>query len=477
MFQKTDFPYPVLPMFLQNVMRDVFNKTKAPPAMIFSALMVAIATAAQDTHRVQRREDLISNISIYLCCLASSGNRKSTVERIVFKALHDIQSRLEAEHAEAKQTYRVAHQKWGLKGKVLEEKYLKALRKENDDPVIFDALTAHLNEEPEAPACAKLFYRDTTIEAWLSGLNQHSRSSTLLDDEGGQTLHGPLMRSTGQLCSLWDGKNIDVQRKQAGSFSVDSPRVSASIQVQSDIFYGLDKNKAKSARASGLWARFLLSEPSSTIGFRFDDNLSWPTDALEMFHQRLVELYSRRENVTLTFSRDAQGLWSNHYNEIELSMAPGGYLVEYPDFGSKIPENTARLAALIHLSSDDGDQISYETLLSAINVMSWFTNETIHIFGGIGPQSQFMHQVAEFEKFMTREHLKGYVYVTAKHILQNGPGSLRRRLALNPVLHYLWMNGKCEYFFDKKTQLIRLVQPASSSNYANSTQQLNYQLS
>lgn len=83
------------------------------------------------------------------------------------------------------------------------------------------------------------------------------------------------------------------------------------------------------------------------IGFRFDDNFSWPTDALEKFHQRLEELYSQRDSVTLIFTPEAEALWTSHYNEIEASMAPGGYLAEYQDFGSKIPENTARLAALI----------------------------------------------------------------------------------------------------------------------------------
>lgn len=477
MSQKTEFPLNALPEHLQGVMWNVFNQTKTPAAMIFSALMVAIATSAQDTYRVQRKPGLSSNISIYFCSLASSGSRKSTLEKMVFKPLHDIQSRLAAEREIAKQGYRLAQQRWMLQNKVLEERCLKALRKGNTDPKIFDTLAAHAKEAPEAPSFAKLFYRDTTIEAWLSGLSQNSRSATLLDDEGGQTLHGPLLRSTGELCSLWDGKNIDVQRKQAGNFSVENPRVSISIQVQPDVFFGLEKNKAKTARASGLWARFLISEPSSMIGFRLDDDVSWPTDALETFHQRLEELYSRRDSITLTFTPDAQNLWSNHYNEIETSMAPGGYLAEYQDFGSKIPENTARLAALIHLSSENSDQISWGTLLSAIQVMSWFANETIHIFGGIGPQTQFMHQVMEFEKFMAREHAKGFSYLTAKQILQNGPGPLRRRLALNPVLNYLWMSGRCEWFFNKKTQYIRLVQPASNSNYANSTQQLTYQLS
>ena len=475
MFQKTEFPYHVLPQPLQQAMWDVFNQTQTPAAMIFSALMVAVATAAQDKYRVQRKPGLTSNISIFTCCLAPSGNRKSTVEGLVFKPLLDIQSRLAAEHTEALHAYRGAYQKWMLKKKVLEECYMKSLRKGDDDPALFESLAKHSDGEPEAPTCPKLFYKDTTIEAWLLGMHQNSRSSTLLDDDAGPTLNGLLTRSTGQLCTLWDGKNIDVQRKQAGSFSVDSPRVSVSLQLQSDIFYGLDKNKAKNVRDSGLGARFLIFEPSSTIGTRFDDSLSWPADALERFHQRLVELFSGQENVTLTLSPDAQVLRRSHYNEIELAMGPGGYLEQYQDIGSKIPENTARVAALIHLSSEDDGQISYNTLLAAINVMAWFTNETIHIFGGTGPQSQFMKDVAAFETFMGRVHAMGLRSVRTKRILQNGPARLRKRSALNAVLSYLQLNGRCQWYFDGKTQYIYLTQAATNITGANLTQQVVYQ--
>jgi hypothetical protein len=271
------------------------------------------------------------------------------------------------------------------------------------------------------------------------------------------------MRSAGQLCSLWDGKNVDVQRKQAGSFSVDAPRISASIQVQPTVFYGYYKSKGEEARASGLWARFLMSHPATTIGFRFDDNSSWPSDALAKFHDRLIELYSHKKNVTLTFSPDAQALWIDHYNDIEQHMAPGGYLSELQDFGSKTPENTARLAALIHLTFDDGDQIAYETLMSAIKVMAWYCVETIHIFGAMGSPNQFMKDVTAFEAFMGRIHSMGLRYIRTKLILQNGPSRLRKRPALNAVLQYLQMNGRCSWYFDGRTQYVYLTQGTGMS--------------
>ncbi len=461
------FPYEVLPPSLQQVMYDVYKKTKAPPAMIFTALMASLATAGQDKHRVKRKEGLTSNISIYTICLAVSGERKTTVENIIFKPLHDIQVRLEAEHAEAMQAYKVARQKWELKGKTLEKMYLKTLQKGNEDSAASKALAEHSMDEPKEPACAKLFYTDTTPEAWLAGLKQHSRSSTLLDDEGGRSLNGPLMRSTGQLCSLWDGKTIDIQRKQAGSFSVDSPRVSISIQVQPEVFYNYFNKKGDEARTSGLTGRFLISHPATHIGLRFEDNTSHdPCAALEIFHERLIKLYSQSEDITLTMSPDAQVLWTDNFNAIEAYMAPGGYLSGLQDFGSKVPENTARLAALIHLSFDDSTQISRSTLLSAINVMAWYCHEAVRIFSSTGEQNQFMKDIAALEAFLNRIHSTGKTDVKTQEILQNGPARLRRRSALDPILNHLFINGRCMLYSDGKTQYVRLLQPRATSVHA-----------
>lgn len=468
------FPHEALPTGLQEVMWDVCNQTQAPPAMIYTALMVAIATAGQDTYRVQRREGLISNISIYTLCIASSGERKSTIEKMVFKPLYEIQARMEKEHAVSMAEYKVAQQKWAIKERVIAEKCNKALRKGNEDPGIFDELIEHSRHKPEEPACAKLFYSDTTIEAWLSGLHCNSRSSTLLDDEGGRTLKGPLMRSIGQLCSLWDGKNVDVQRKQSGSFSVESPRVSASIQVQPKIFEDFLKNKGNEARPSGLLARFLICHPASTIGYRFDRNLSWRCDALNRFHERLHQLLSRKDNITLAFSPDAQAIWIDHYNDIEYKMAPGGCFSEHQDFGSKVPENTARLAALIHLSFDDSNQISGDTLRAAIAVMTWYCNETIQIFGVASEQSQFMNDCFALEAFLSRCHSQGMDLVRTKHILQFGPSRIRKRSALTPLLNFLHANGRCQLFMSTKTLHVRLVPVNNYNLQSNLNSQVSY---
>ena len=60
MFQKTEFPNHVLPQPLQQAMWDVFNQTQTPAAMIFSALMVAVATADMyQTSKLQIRLEVV----------------------------------------------------------------------------------------------------------------------------------------------------------------------------------------------------------------------------------------------------------------------------------------------------------------------------------------------------------------------------------------------------------------------------------
>ncbi|MDN3683558.1 DUF3987 domain-containing protein [Vibrio sinaloensis] len=60
-------------------------------------------------------------------------------------------------------------------------------------------------------------------------------------------------------------------------------------------------------------------------------------------------------------------------------MAPEGVFFEHvKDHASKLPENIARLAALIHSFDDLSDsEISKEALFEAIDLIAYFSNEFI----------------------------------------------------------------------------------------------------
>ncbi|ASN99431.1 DUF3987 domain-containing protein [Escherichia coli] len=62
--------------------------------------------------------------------------------------------------------------------------------------------------------------------------------------------------------------------------------------------------------------------------------------------------------ICLRFSAEAERHWIEFYNQVESEMRMIGLLYDFKDYASKMAENMARLAALLHYFSGDGGDIS-----------------------------------------------------------------------------------------------------------------------
>ena len=441
------FPMGCLPASIQGVINDVGSKTKAPWPLIFPSVLAAIATASQGAYRVRRWDGLVSNVSIYVLTIAESGERKTSVDKWIFDVLRNMQDRDDESYNKLKVDYDAAQRVWDIESRVLERQLIRALEK-GKSTVGFDLkFKMHAAAKPDKPAKRKTIYKDVTPERLLEGLCESSKVATLIEDEGGRFLNGYVMRSPSDMCSLWDGGTIDVQRKSAPSFILRDPRFSACVQVQPGIFEKFMLKKGDVARSSGLLARFLISWPASNIGLRNFIGGHPAIGALEQFGQRLIELSNRRDEVVLVFSEDAQVQWKNYSDLIETMMQADGLLSNAKDFGSKVAENTARLAALMHLVDSDAEEISGETFFSAISLMNWYVNEFLRVFGLVGGGSELEKDALDVESFV-----RGLAYkypmgcVPQKILLQYGPNRLRKKSALEPVLQYLLNQRRICYF-------------------------------
>lgn len=449
------FPMGCLPASIQCVINDVGNKTKAPLPLISATVLAAVATAAQGTYRVRRWEGLTSNISIYVLTIAESGERKTSVDSLVFESLRSMQAKGEDDYEGLMFDYESAKKVWDIKERVLERAIIKALEKGKSVVGLEGELRAHAKAKPAKPVKSKLIYKDVTPERLLEGLCESSKAATLIEDEGGRFLNGYVMRSPGDICSLWNGGTIDIERKNAPSYILRDPRFSACIQIQPGILEKFLLKKGDVARSSGLLARFLISWPISNIGLRTGLSGHSNDGALEQFGQRLLELSSRRDDVVLVFSEDAQVQWKNYSDSIELRMLAGCLLSNAKDFGSKVAENTARIAALMHLIDSDAEEISGETLASAIYLMDWYVSEFLRVFGLVGGVSEIEKDALDVENFIREVAFKyPYGWVPQKIILQYGPNRLRKKAALEPVLQYLLNQRRICYFPSGRSMMV-----------------------
>ena len=135
------------------------------------------------------------------------------------------------------------------------------------------------------------------------------------------------------------------------------------------------KRKIKKQRGVGVWARFLHAWPTSMIGYRGGHRPKPDWHALHLFHSRLRYYLNAQvagvDRVVSEFTEDAEDKWRQRAEEIEVLMQPGGYLHDIGDAASKLMENTARIAALLHHIAQEEGKITADTLERAYTI-AWF---------------------------------------------------------------------------------------------------------
>ncbi|MGC3963631.1 MAG: DUF3987 domain-containing protein [Rhodocyclaceae bacterium] len=93
MFNPHPFPLYALPPTMRAAVEEVVGLTQAPVEMVVSAALAAASLAVQAKFDVERMSGLISPCSLYLITLAESGERKTTVDNLLFSAFTEFEAR------------------------------------------------------------------------------------------------------------------------------------------------------------------------------------------------------------------------------------------------------------------------------------------------------------------------------------------------------------------------------------------------
>ncbi|MCV5869670.1 YfjI family protein, partial [Escherichia coli] len=87
--------------------------------------------------------------------------------------------------------------------------------------------------------------------------------------------------------------------------------------------------------------------------------------------------------------------WIEFYNQVESEMRMIGLLYDFKDYASKMAENMARLAALLHYFSGDGGDISVTAVKAAVEIVAWYIEEYIRLFS---KKEEFSLDVSEADE-------------------------------------------------------------------------------
>jgi len=160
------------------------------------------------------------------------------------------------------------------------------------------------------------------------------------------------------------------------------------------------------------------------------------------FNKRVIELLRRNSafqegqegRKAIKFSPAAAVRWMEVFNEIELAMLKGGRYERMPDFASKLADNMARIAAIIHYFEGVEGEISLEVFEFAVELGYWFSDQFKGVFV---PPSQLEIDSVELYEWLLARRAKDGRDTKKNEVLQSGPFRMRKKEVLEPILNML----------------------------------------
>lgn len=445
---------------LQGVVNEAAQSINSSITPVAISLLSAMSLVAQGIVQVEKRPDLVSPVSLFLISIQSSGERKSSAHKVIFRGIQRFLSEASKAHEEDRATYEAKLLAWSAKLKGMQSAIRKCAHSGKCAASYVDLLREHAKQKPKPPLRFKLSHENTTPSAMVSSLKGAYPTTSLISDEALMVIKGRGLTDPGILNKMWDGSPISLDRVAEGETYLESPALTMCLFLQDGAFDGLMNNKFETFKDSGFLARCFVVKPAPMAGQRLlayaspstNEHLTWFYAACKSLLLEHVATYSGNEfqKRTFRFSTEAQAKWERIHDYFEQEMLPGRSLEYYRDVGSKHAEKIARLSALLHLFEGETELISFETLNRAVILCDWLLTEFKRIFPITVSFNQEEQDLRTLESWlMSHFHRTGERSIYKNYIRQSGPNSLRSRDRLNIALAHLGKyNFITEHYFN-----------------------------
>lgn len=406
---------------------------------------------------------------LYGALIGESGDRKSALVEALGKPLYDFHAESQRQYKEKEALHPARHVVWMAKKQGLQAKLRAAVKNglaTNDIEDEIKSLT-----EPKLPRYPRRLINDISKRAFFEHFDGVGRCATLLTDEARDALSSSLLSDSGTVNSSWECKVPPLDRAHA-NFAPIRPHLAIILLVQSEVWKSYIEDAGSLARGSGLVARCLMLSPPSLKGFRFSNStapLDW--SGLDAFHKRLWELLRdsaskeddpEGECPVYEFDEVAKLEFLQMSNGVEAMQQPGGFLRDVSDVASKMMDNVARVAVIIHHFMDYRGSISVGTLRCAYHIVYLCICEAKRMLSTETAMNELDSDCQKLEDYMRRKWYSGWNQLPRRYINRNGP--VRDKLRYGAAMYKLGQEGKVWISEgENKTQVVNL-----SSNYFNS---------
>ncbi len=172
MFNGRPFPLDAFPQIIRNAIYEVEQHTQAPQGLIAASALGVISIACQNLIDVCRLNNLRSPVSLFLLTLAESGERKSTVDKMLMKPLYQLEEKLFDKYTHDINVWRNDEAIFNIERKALMSKLKSDIRRNKDHLATNEQLKALLASHQQAPVRFKQIFNDATpaaIKDYLCG--------------------------------------------------------------------------------------------------------------------------------------------------------------------------------------------------------------------------------------------------------------------------------------------------------------------
>jgi hypothetical protein len=368
---------------LREAVEAAAGETQCPNA-IAAASALAVASLAVQAHADISTLGGIRPLSLYLLTIAQSGERKSSVDRLLMRGLREIEEVEAAQYASDHSAYLTSREIYDARKKAA----LAGLGGKKSAMAEVDLRA--LGDPPAMPIAPFRTMAEPTAEAMYKSLQIGQPSQGLFSDEGGAFLGGfsmsadHRMKTMAVLNSAWDGSALDRLRVSDGNSRLYGRRLALHLMVQPSIAHGFIGDPMTGE--IGFLPRCLICEPASTIGTRLSHLMRSDPFKLESFASRLKAILAAPLPLAedgrslkprlLKLDKAARTALIQYADEIETESGRGGAFAHISGAAAKSAEQAARIAAVLTLWGDlSAEDVPFATMINAIELARFYLLE------------------------------------------------------------------------------------------------------
>jgi len=443
----TEYPLAALPEAIRSAIQEVFEFVKAPISMIASSALGAMSLAIQPQVDVQRAEVLSGPSSLYILVIADSGERKSSCDKYFTDGIRRYEKDAAFTAKPSLKKYDSDIEAWEMKVKGVKDQIHKLAKEGKATDTSEAQLKALIDDKPQKSKLPRFFYADTTPEELAFNLSQTWPTGGIVSSEAGLVFGGhamgkdAAMRTLALYNVLWDGGSFQVDRRTSQSFILEDARLTIVLQVQESTLREFVRKTGDLARGTGFFARFLLSRPESTQGYRLYSEPPFHMHGVSAFNDRLYNILKNGDTIDkdgkltpsmLKLTPEAKEAWIAFHDGIERQLVAGGQYQDIRDVASKIADNAVRLAALIHVFEGNDGAITVEAFLAAQAVVQWHLDESRRFFSEFTMPNE-LADAARLERWLVNVcRTNSTTFVRKNDLRQKGP--VRDKKALEAAI-------------------------------------------